>query len=384
MSDAMPTICGMTTPEPPLEISVEMTRAELVAAVVAKAVANGRSMDDFDEIVDHLDSALETSTVDGLLRVAEELDRRRDEVLAAWRKDLRGFRRRLRKYWGQALDDMFLVIVGTEEMAAKFDQERRTDEPLFEALTDLMARACRVAREVHSLLESGFPLGALARSRTLHEIAIVCRVLETYDGQPGTEDLAERYLLHVGVLDHSDAETYRRDHAFWGNDDIEEEDWAAIQERRDKLVKRFGRPFLQQYGWAQPLLAGLSERGMAGLELLVDEAQRRGHYKWVSHEVHADAKSGHLNKIERDGVVYRLSGPTNIRFEDPAWLALDSLRMTSESLFMSRYASIGELLTVGALLYLTERTGSLFIAGGEAVHAAEDKFQARGPKPAPS
>lgn len=375
---------SMVDPEPPLEISVEMTRAELVAAFVTRAVARGKSMDDFDEIVDQLDSALATSTVAGVPRVVEELDRRRDEVLAAWRRDLGGFHRRLRKYWGQALDDMFLVIVGTEEMAAQFDQERRVDEPLFEALTDLMARACRIAREVHSLLENGFPLGALARSRTLHEIAIVCRVLGTYDGQPGTEDLAERYLLHVGVLDHSDAKTYRRDHAFWGDEDIGEEDWAAIERRRDELEKRFGRPFLQQYGWAQPLLSGLSERGMAGLELLVDEAERRGHYKWVSHEVHADAKSGHLNKIEREGIVYRLSGPTNVRFEDPAWLALDALRMTSESLFMSRYASIGGLLTVGALLYLTERTGSLFIAGGEAVRAAEDKFQARGAKPAAS
>lgn len=70
---------------------------------------------------------------------------------------------------------------------------------LFEALTGLHARACRVAVEIHHLLAGGFPMGALARCRTLHEIAVTMMILADFGCMDEHPDLAERFLLHEDI-----------------------------------------------------------------------------------------------------------------------------------------------------------------------------------------
>ena len=79
-------------------------------------------------------------------------------------------------------------------------------DPVFEALIGLYARACRVAREVHHLLSGGFPFGALARSRTLHELAVITIGIADYGRDEAHADLADRFLQHAWIARYSDAE----------------------------------------------------------------------------------------------------------------------------------------------------------------------------------
>jgi hypothetical protein len=55
-------------------------------------------------------------------------------------------------------------------------------------------RACQVTDEIACLLENGFADGAMARWRTLHEIAMVAAVISQHG-----EAIAERYLAHQFV-----------------------------------------------------------------------------------------------------------------------------------------------------------------------------------------
>ena len=58
---------------------------------------------------------------------------------------------------------------------------------VFEALSRLLARACRIAEEVLVLLKAGYGQGALARWRALHEVAVVADLIAE-----NGEDCAER------------------------------------------------------------------------------------------------------------------------------------------------------------------------------------------------
>jgi len=60
----------------------------------------------------------------------------------------------------------------------------------FEALIRNHARVCRIGKEALCLAASGFASGALARWRTMHEIAAVCLFLRQH-----SEEVSRRYLL---------------------------------------------------------------------------------------------------------------------------------------------------------------------------------------------
>ena len=64
-------------------------------------------------------------------------------------------------------------------------------------LIRLLVRGCQVTNEIICLLENGFVDGAIARSRTLHDIAVVAAVLS----QPG-EAIAQRYLRIDCLVQH--------------------------------------------------------------------------------------------------------------------------------------------------------------------------------------
>src|SRR5260370_32451533 len=61
-------------------------------------------------------------------------------------------------------------------------------------LIRVLVRGCQVTDEIICLLENGFADGAMARWRTLHEIAVVAVVLSHHG-----EDIAARYVDHQAV-----------------------------------------------------------------------------------------------------------------------------------------------------------------------------------------
>jgi hypothetical protein len=138
-------------------------------------------------------------------RIAQDLLRRAPRMLRQHGRLIRGFERRLRKHWGKALDRFYASVVCAEEVGHELHRVHREvaaeedDDPVFEALIGLYARACRIARGVHHLLSGGFPFGALARSRTLHELAVITIVLADYGREEEHADLAERFLRHAMV-----------------------------------------------------------------------------------------------------------------------------------------------------------------------------------------
>jgi hypothetical protein len=111
-------------------------------------------------------------------------------------RTLRGFRKRLAERWQLPLERLAMMLTITREFSetvgARLQEEKsQSNQNLVGVLVRLHARACQVAAEVLALLRQGFPDGAMARWRTLHEIAVVAMFIRDRG-----EAVAERYLLH--------------------------------------------------------------------------------------------------------------------------------------------------------------------------------------------
>jgi hypothetical protein len=90
---------------------------------------------------------------------------------------------------------LILIVV---ELGESINQHLRSQQPVprpftIEVQTRLHARACQIANKVAVLLGAGFAEGAIARWRSLHEVAVVSMFIG------GDEGLAERYRLHEAV-----------------------------------------------------------------------------------------------------------------------------------------------------------------------------------------
>jgi hypothetical protein len=343
----------------------------LIENMRERALKAGKSAEEVDGIVGRI---FREATDKSVPNVVEQLVRTMPEMLKEHRALERGFTRRLRNHWGEALDLMYVVVAGAIEMGEHFKakNDSHADEWLLIALIGLYARACRVAMEVHHLLGGGLPLGALARSRTLHEIAVVTSLISKFDGRSGHDDLAERYMLHALILQHKDYLQY--DRTFSGVPHEFEGPFVSSQKARDGLRERFGKEFLEPHGWAFNV-TGNARAGIDVLEKMANLDHLRIFYKVTSHEVHADAAGWASNRVERGGVLYHLSGRTNIDFEIPAFLTLESLKQVVDGVLLSRYGSKSNHLVCGTFEELIHMTGDAFEKGGASVAAAEERFQ---------
>jgi hypothetical protein len=234
----------------------------------------------------------------------------------AEQRELRGFRERLARTWGNPFDLLRLLLALAREYGEEVGRElgAATAHPsphLVEALTRLQARACRLAAEVLALLESGFSEGALARWRSLHEVATVANLLSD-----GDDALAERYLLHVRIEEWRAAKEYRAYSTRLGLESLTPAEHAALEGTKDALVERFGKSYATQYGWAAEKLK--TERPtFADIEAFVGLDHLRPLYRLASHAVHANPKGVFVHLGLFGDEDFLLAGPSNTGLGEP-------------------------------------------------------------------
>jgi hypothetical protein len=111
--------------------------------------------------------------------------------------EIAAFRDRLERRWGKALAKLrTLLTIAREWTGGAFERWQHAKAAgqkshLTDVMLRLLVRACQVTDEILVLLENGFADAAMARWRTLHEIAIVSAVLAKYG-----EEIAERYVYY--------------------------------------------------------------------------------------------------------------------------------------------------------------------------------------------
>jgi hypothetical protein len=179
--------------------------------------------------------ALHQALDDVTPQVARDLVRRAPRILRHHKRANRRFERRLRKQWGQALDRFYAIVVFAEEIGREVygvhlkEVDDEEFHPVFDALIGLYARACRVAREVHHLLSGGYPFAALARSWTLHELAVITILIADYGQEEEHADLADRFLQHAWIARYNDAKEYQKSSEALGREPLSVRTWRACR-----------------------------------------------------------------------------------------------------------------------------------------------------------
>jgi hypothetical protein len=285
----------------------------------------------FDEVVERLPQLIEDISNQLSNDLLVTLKKKWRGELRRQRRETAGFQKRLLARWGLPLDLLRMLLTISREFGDSVNQElRKTLSPnsnhLIEVLTRLHARACQVVDEILVLLSVGFADGAMARWRTLHEIAVVALFI----GKHGDE-LAERYILHQHVESRWAMRDYVACQERLGYEPVESDEVAAVEQSYEATIDRFGQTFGNQYGWAADKLKNSNPK-FANIERAVGISHFRAHYRMASHNVHGNPK----------GVFFKLglikdmnilpAGPSIFGLADPGHSAAISLVQISAEL----------------------------------------------------
>lgn len=342
------------------------------------------------------DEAVDSDELNAFLGRLDRMWRENPENLG---NELAEFRERLRATHGEGFRGMERVHAGAVEAlnwgAAAIgemvddlyaDESENDDET--EAVEDYLwimrgfaARAVTVFAEVSWLLEGGFPDGALARVRTLHELAVIASIIALH-GQPDGDhpELVARFARHHEAFNVQAAEQLSATGVLM-DDPFDPEVMTVLQEQRAELLALFGPAFAQPYGWAQPLFESRERITFKKLEALVEPGLAYL-YRMSSSHVHADSEGWQHSLHERAGESVFGAGPTNRGLAVPATLAAFLLSAVIDYAVPSTIASQDGVLDVdGAKLlagvaHLRDQALAAMGAGDDEVDRAEEAYQA--------
>jgi hypothetical protein len=295
------------------------------------------------------------------------------------RREESGFRRRLRRRWGKALDGFGGVLAHCHDLGDSLNSEVRANwadgskeyDPSFDVLTRLHAKACRTGSEVLVLMEAGHATGAHTRWRTLHELAVVAFVLRQHGA-----DLARRYLDHEVIESGRILQDYTMYGGRLGLEAIEEGQAQRLASRRQEVLHKHGDTFKEQYGWASEVL-GKGKPNFSDLERHVGMDHWRPYYRLASHGVHAQPK-GALWSLEVGGDRSILpSGRSNAGLEEPGQSGLISLLQVTHALATYK-PTVERLFRLRTIARLSDRAVVEFLEAAKVLEADERRLKNAG------
>jgi hypothetical protein len=337
------------------------TLHKLIEEHIAEFVSEGKIGGDATEAIE---AAAERAFHDALPEVAalllDDLKQKAPEMLRERHSVAVGFRRRHHRRWRLGFDLLEMLCAICEEAGSDFNTEKRpkaveTDDVVFETLVTLHARALLVANEILWLLRGGFADGALARWRTLHEIAVIAHFLAQSE-----RETSERYLLSFHIQAHRAICQYQEYADRAGLEPFPQEEVEQARQMRDEVVARYGPSIKHEYGWAARAL-GKANPSLHDIERSVSLDHWRPRYKWASQYTHANYKpSATLLGMSEANEPLLLVGPSNSGLTDPAHMMAISLVQVTLTLIL-REATFDGLVVSTILMQLSDEIGETFV-----------------------
>lgn len=267
------------------------------------------------------------------------------------------FEQRVYEDWRPALDlydvTIDFMLRAVHQLNTKHGpQYAENNDLLFIVLLQLQARACLTASEIGALLRTGHSDAAYTRWRTLHELAIVAKLLRQHNNL----ELTERYIAHEWIEAERAAIEHQEHCSVYGQAPFDSAVMEQLRLRREHLCARYGASFRKPYGWAATVV---SNPNISTIEQAVGKQARRTIYRTASQSVHPNAFG--LRHITNSQKRLLLSGPSNSNLLMPAISTLDTLLDCTSSLFL--YIEDEEVWTnLIALGHLCEQTTLALIA----------------------
>jgi hypothetical protein len=285
----------------------------------------------------------------------------------------RAFEDRLNQRWHRPLDSLGMMLTIARELggslSAQYAKENRTPY-LTSALLRLHARGCQVAYEVRTLLGAGLADAAMARWRTLHELAVTALYLQAHG-----ESMAERYWAHH-VIESCRAADLRQKHAArLRHRRLSRAYVDKLKQKKAALLVRFGKFFGETYGWAAQTL---DERvgSFAQVEDKVELDHWRLSYKSASYNVHANPHgiTDRLGVYDSDVL---LAGPSNFGLAAPGQNTAISLNQLTAALVHGDEATFDTVVSLKVLSRLGVQAVKEFVQVQKQIQAEEDRRRAK-------
>src|SRR5438874_75795 len=266
-----------------------------------------------------LDTGIEKFIPDLAGRLAKDLVKhlrsRWEEEHALQATEVFLFRERPEERWGEALNGLRILLTCVREWGGSAYARRQSAghaKALWhEILLRLHVRACQVTDEIICLLENGFADGAMARWRTLHELAVVATVIHQHG-----EEIAERYHAHQAVESKRAMRKYASCYALLGQRPLSSREVSRIDKAYNAAISKYGKDFDSDYGWA---IYHLKKRKVTFADLAQEagRADMRSYYQMGNDNVHAGIKSLFVRLGLVDNYKRLLAGRSNTGLADP-------------------------------------------------------------------
>ncbi len=312
---------------------------------------------DEEQIKKLIDAAVKAVTTDGLKNASgiltDTLRQQIPEMVAQERALQAEFEQRLYDRWKKALDLYVAIDLLTRESGEVFVKQHQAQavkdkDLVFGVLMRIHLKACQTATAVGVLLKSGFARDALARQRTLHELACTASFIRKHG-----QETAERFWLHNTIESYKGALQYKQYYERLGYAPQDPAKLDQLRLQRDALIARFGTVFNEQYGWAAMALGKRRGVTFADIEEDVHLDHQRPYYRMASHGVHANPKGlifdiGHpaLDIPGYKKTVF--AGASNAGLADPGQAALISLNQCTAT-FLTHKNDLDTLMKLQVL-----------------------------------
>jgi hypothetical protein len=239
---------------------------------------------------EQLHSFISSMAGDFAKKILRDLKSRLPNENSLQEADLLGFRERLHVRWGKPLGQLRMLLTMSREWCHNISvreshRRQHKNKRLRKLLIRLLVRACQVTDEILCLLENGFADGAMARWRTLHEIAVVAAVIQQHG-----DAMAERYIDHQAVESKRAMDKYVACSIQLGYRPLSAYAQNKIVKAYDQAITKYGKNFRTDYGWASFHLKK-EKPTFAHLEEAAGRAEMRAHYQMSNDNIHAGVKS---------------------------------------------------------------------------------------------
>lgn len=267
-----------------------------------------------------------------------------------------GFRERLNERWGEGLSLLRMLLTLCREVGGEqkklLDRSKAKQPPYARsALVRLHIRACQISSEIITLMEGGFADGAMARWRTLYEIAVVSDLIAD-----AGDDLGHRYLAHDVIDEREAMETYIRTQVPLGYKPPSAAVLKSLERRIEVAVVRFGPEFNRPNGWAANHLGFIGKKKVrfCDLEEAAGRTGMKSIYKAASYPVHAGSRSLYYSHAQLDPFDGPTAGATNAGLLVPGQNLAYTLVQITGNLLSKRRNSVDHIVDLRVLVALRD------------------------------
>ncbi|WP_447878781.1 DUF5677 domain-containing protein [Serratia fonticola] len=263
--------------------------------------------------------------------------------------------------WTEAFDLLETLIVICTESGEEFNSSYRPqaaseDDLVFDLVVRHHARACHIANEILCLLKNGFADAAHARWRVLHEVAATAMFIAKHG-----KECAERFYHHEVVDSYNGMVEHKKyEHRLQEKGPTVEE-IAEYKVQLDLLIKKYGKKYADNYGWASYTFPNHNKVGFGAIEKDVHLEHMCPYYKWASQNIHTGSKAmkNRLGLCETDEGVL-LVGQSNSGMTDPAHATAISLMQITTVLLLLK-PTIDHVVISKIIQDYSDKVGNTFL-----------------------